>query len=150
MGWRDFQAAPPREFMESMEIMTIGTPLIPLIPLIPIEAVSENRGEMPVTERATDAAPLARPWISWEVMTLGAADTPGELPFPDADLKPVVVYPEGHIWHKWYETPVPTATASPVRTCYACKGVDHWLSIHGLTICRKCHPPAPGAERIAE
>jgi hypothetical protein len=45
MGWRDFQAAPPREFMESMESMNIDTPevlLIPLIPLIPKESVSEQ------------------------------------------------------------------------------------------------------------
>ena len=43
MGWRNFQAAPPREFMESMESMTIDTPLIPLIPLIPIESIPEQQ-----------------------------------------------------------------------------------------------------------
>ena len=45
MSWRDFQAAPPREFMESMESMTINPPvvsLIPLIPLIPVEPVTET------------------------------------------------------------------------------------------------------------
>lgn len=30
--------------------------------------------------------------------------------------------------------------------CYCCKSTDFWLSIHGRMICRKCHPPAPGAE----
>lgn len=30
----------------------------------------------------------------------------------------------------------------PVLTCFSCKGQNLWLSIHGVTICRNCHPPA--------
>ena len=25
--------------------------------------------------------------------------------------------------------------------CYACKTSRFWLSIHGVTVCAKCHPP---------
>lgn len=33
--------------------------------------------------------------------------------------------------------------------CYSCHGNDYWQSrITGDAICRKCHPPAPGAELI--
>jgi hypothetical protein len=35
---------------------------------------------------------------------------------------------------------------SPCRgdrlTCFCCKGTDFWQSIHGVRICRQCHPPA--------
>jgi hypothetical protein len=31
-------------------------------------------------------------------------------------------------------------------TCYSCLGKDFWLSVHGVKVCRKCHPPADGAE----
>jgi len=41
--------------------------------------------------------------------------------------------------------PLPSPTQ---RTCYCCKGTDFWLSIHGGTVCRRCHPPAPGAEKM--
>lgn len=37
---------------------------------------------------------------------------------------------------------------SPPR-CYACSSVDLWRSRHGATVCRVCHPPAPGAETAA-
>lgn len=33
---------------------------------------------------------------------------------------------------------------SPV-VCYACRGTDFWIGT-GKVTCRKCHPPAPGAE----
>ena len=36
-------------------------------------------------------------------------------------------------------------TATPPR-CYACKSTDLWHSRHGVTVCRRCHAPAPGAE----
>jgi hypothetical protein len=32
--------------------------------------------------------------------------------------------------------------------CHCCKKTDFWLSIHGKYICRRCHPPAPGAEVV--
>lgn len=27
-------------------------------------------------------------------------------------------------------------------SCCACNGTESWLSIHGVTICGRCHPPA--------
>ena len=44
------------------------------------------------------------------------------------------------------------ATDKPTMTkpCYCCKGIDYWLAgteKYPHWICRKCHPPAPGAER---
>ena len=62
------------------------------------------------------------------------------------EYKTPEIYPTGHIWHKWYETPIPTDT--PRNACRCCKSTDFWQSIHGATVCRKCHPPMEGAERI--
>ncbi|MGA3172940.1 MAG: hypothetical protein ABSE25_00765 [Syntrophorhabdales bacterium] len=25
--------------------------------------------------------------------------------------------------------------------CHACKGTDFWTSVHGVVVCRRCHPP---------
>lgn len=44
------------------------------------------------------------------------------------------------------ETPASPEQPTP---CYCCHGQDFWLSIHGVTICRHCHPPAQGAEKVA-
>ena len=33
-----------------------------------------------------------------------------------------------------------------VVVCYVCRGSDFWTG-SGATVCRRCHPPAPGAER---
>ena len=30
--------------------------------------------------------------------------------------------------------------------CLWCKSTDFWFSIHSKWTCRRCHPPAPGAE----
>lgn len=30
--------------------------------------------------------------------------------------------------------------------CFACGGREWWKSVHGVTVCRRCHPPAPRAE----
>lgn len=35
--------------------------------------------------------------------------------------------------------------ATPHR-CYACRSTDLWRSHNGVTVCRRCHPPAQGAE----
>jgi hypothetical protein len=32
-----------------------------------------------------------------------------------------------------------------VLTCYTCRGTDFWVGRRKVT-CRRCHPPAPGAE----
>ena len=37
------------------------------------------------------------------------------------------------------------------KICYCCKGTDYWLGgteKYPNWICRKCHPPVPGAERL--
>lgn len=37
------------------------------------------------------------------------------------------------------------------RPCYSCRSMDYWMGgtdEYPLWICRNCHPPAPGAERI--
>ena len=37
-------------------------------------------------------------------------------------------------------------TADPARLlCFACGGTDFWKG-RGVVVCRRCHPPAPGAE----
>lgn len=53
-------------------------------------------------------------------------------------------------------SPAPSTTATERGAhrapCYCCKGTDYWLAGTGKYphwICRKCHPPAPGAERQA-
>jgi len=33
--------------------------------------------------------------------------------------------------------------------CYACSSTDLWRSRYGVSVCRVCHPPAPGAETIS-
>jgi hypothetical protein len=48
---------------------------------------------------------------------------------------------------------VTTATAKespPVRVCFCCKSTDFWESAlnENHFVCRKCHPPAPGAQRL--
>jgi len=37
------------------------------------------------------------------------------------------------------------------RVCRCCNGTDFWDSAvqENISVCRKCHPPAPGAERIS-
>jgi hypothetical protein len=35
-------------------------------------------------------------------------------------------------------------------TCYTCRGSDYWVSRYDAALrCRKCYPPAPGAEKVA-
>jgi hypothetical protein len=51
------------------------------------------------------------------------------------------------------EPPEKSTTLSNHRPCYCCKGTDYWLGgteKYPHWICRKCHPPAPGAEKTAE
>lgn len=38
------------------------------------------------------------------------------------------------------------AYSATVPRCYNCKSSDLWQSIHGITACRRCHPPMVGAE----
>jgi hypothetical protein len=44
---------------------------------------------------------------------------------------------------------VPIRTEPAKLICYWCHSTEFWLSIYGRTICRKCHPPALGAEVAA-
>ena len=36
------------------------------------------------------------------------------------------------------------APPRPVKsiTCYSCRGGRFWISVHGVTVCTVCHPPA--------
>ena len=40
--------------------------------------------------------------------------------------------------------PGPFREAAPV-VCYSCRGSDFWRG-RGVVVCRRCHPPVPGAE----
>jgi len=49
------------------------------------------------------------------------------------------------------EQPEKLPLSNTHRPCYCCKSIDYWLAgteKYPHWICRKCHPPAPGAERI--
>lgn len=38
--------------------------------------------------------------------------------------------------------------AAPDTLCWCCRGTDFWVSQYRPKICRRCHPPAPGAEVV--
>lgn len=44
--------------------------------------------------------------------------------------------------------PENTIVNAPPVVCYVCRGTDFWAGT-GKVTCRRCHPPAPGAERGA-
>ncbi len=51
------------------------------------------------------------------------------------------------------ENRVATDILPLTKPCYCCKGTDYWLAgteKYPHWVCRKCHPPAPGAERIPD
>ena len=150
MGWRDFQETPPQEFMESMELMNspepllsaapqrefmefmefipIEPPLIPLIPLIPIAAGFKNRVD---TRQPDTTTAFCTPYGG------------------HCSVKVTGAYPADCIRTKCEHY----TGQAPRRTCYSCKGPDFWESAVTETprfICRRCHPPAPGAERIRQ
>ena len=37
---------------------------------------------------------------------------------------------------------VRTVEPTTKRTCYFCGGTRFWISVYGMTICTRCHPPA--------
>ncbi len=47
----------------------------------------------------------------------------------------------------WREILAEIRTPEPPETCRCCNGQDFWQGA-GKTVCRRCHPPAPGAERV--
>jgi hypothetical protein len=54
-------------------------------------------------------------------------------------------YPRRAVW-QW--TPKPLSERWPTGgPCRCCGETSHWVSVCGLFVCRRCHPPAPGAER---
>jgi len=65
-----------------------------------------------------------------------------------ASLSPPV--PKGFgIW-KLADLCTGTDSVRDRNTCYCCKGTDYWLAgtvKYPNWVCRRCHPPAPGAER---
>ncbi len=43
----------------------------------------------------------------------------------------------------------PLRAAVAGLVCYSCRGSDFWHGAAGVLVCRRCHPPAPVAERLA-
>ena len=43
-----------------------------------------------------------------------------------------------------------TSTGKPTTVCHACRREERWEDILGISKCRICHPPAPGAEKVTE
>ncbi len=41
----------------------------------------------------------------------------------------------------------PGNPADPQRACFACGGIDFWLNVSGVSICRRCHPPVNEVSR---
>jgi hypothetical protein len=41
---------------------------------------------------------------------------------------------------------LPTKTPGEPPPCPSCGGVDFWTSAHGVTLCRRCHPPDPNVD----
>lgn len=99
---------------------------------------------MGVHHRITDALPSSPERIT--------SHHPASDPIPDAlDLAVRLLARQAK-----QESPLVTAqeeqesttdTTAPV-TCFSCWGVDFWQG-SGAVVCRRCHPPAPGAEVLA-
>lgn len=47
--------------------------------------------------------------------------------------------------YKESETPVPPYWQRPDGTCRVCNNTESWLSIYGVIVCGRCHPPASEA-----
>jgi hypothetical protein len=48
----------------------------------------------------------------------------------------------GHIQPLETTRNVPAPPVLPMRPCYACQGVEFWISRYGAVVCKRCHPPA--------
>ena len=173
MGWRDFQETPQREFMEFMELMPLKTelipltpPLIPFIPLIPIEAeskiivVSERKEKSPKIETAEfwnlsakkpDLVSAFCAKYNGHCSVKITGNYPADCIKMNCeyyDLPPVPGKWGVYAMEKYCPAPVDETTQR--TTCRSCGGVDYWQSAvqENHTVCRKCHPPAPGAEKV--
>ena len=125
-----------------------------------------NGGNIP-REPAPIADQQKESLFPWHEIRPGTAGTRGETSTPVPDV-PECLNETGNnsnnkiiIEKQSVINPVPVVPAVPVknrvstdkptmkRPCYWCKSTDMWLvDIPEITWrCRRCHPPAPGAER---
>src|SRR6185369_1601897 len=71
-----------------------------------------------------------------------------------SQAEPIEILPiqKGHgIWNLVDIVSGRNGTSTNNKPCYCCKGTDYWLGgteKYPHWVCRKCHPPAPGAERL--
>ena len=136
----------------------------------PISHNGENNGNGGNTSR--ESAPVLqqqkKSLFPWHENRPGTVGTPGESSTPVPDV-PECLKVTGNnnsnnniIEKQSVSKPVPVVPAVPVKkavatdkltltkSCYCCKGTDYWLAgteKYPHWVCRKCHPPAPGAER---
>lgn len=83
-------------------------------------------------------------WLDWT-----PEETPGHLeaPPPCEPTKPRSVGPLGSRPPRVSRIPVPSEAPAP-PVCFSCWGSDFWQG-SGAVVCRRCHPPAPGAEVLS-
>ncbi len=136
----------------------------------PISHNDENNGNGGNIPR--EPAPIAdqqkESLFPWHENRPGTAGTRGETSTPVPDV-PECLNETGNssrdkntIEKQSVIKSVPVVPAVPVKNtvttdkptltkpCYCCKGTDYWLAgteKYPHWVCRKCHPPAPGAER---
>ena len=175
MGWRDFQEALPQEFMEfmesmeitgsfhaehsqefmeSMESMTIATPLIPLIPLIPQNIISENGSVSALAaQKEPDLISAYCPSYHGHCSVKIGGNYPDQCAATNCEYKDLPQVPrKWGIYAMADYCPEPTSQTTQHAICPCCNGSDFWLSAvqENHSVCRKCHPPAPGSEKGAE
>lgn len=96
------------------------------------------------------SAPFRSRWLDWTPEDFEKAPTPapakpskpGSAGFAGDHLAPVLEI-RGHLSAPPSQ-PIRPPAEEPV-TCFSCWGSDFWQGT-GALVCRRCHPPAPGAE----
>lgn len=160
MGWRDFQATPsqefmefmesmpvsmatpPREFMESMESIKLDSPLIPLIPLIPQDILSESGG---ISAYCGSYAGHCSARLDTDYPAQCISTNCEHYGLPEAPSR-------WGVYSMAAYCPEPANDTTKHSVCPNCNGDDFWLSANAEnhSVCRKCHPPAPGAEKESQ
>ncbi len=167
MGWRDFQETPQREFMELMESIKLDSPLIPLIPLIPHSTISENGSvsALPTLNKQTspekciclpkhhkpDTISAFCPKYVGHCSVKIGDNYPAECIAIDCEYHGLPGVPMKRGVYKladYCHEPADKTTQHTVCPC--CSGIDFWQSTvqENHSVCRRCHPPSPRAERI--
>jgi len=97
------------------------------------ENITPSEGETVASQEAPQARGICHPPEDHASMV--EADEYEDVQEPEASTAP----------HKG-DRPLSGIEATGSRKCCACGRTDWWRSQHDVTVCRKCHPPAPGAE----